>query len=114
MGGSMKKAFMWVGIVVAMSGLFNLGTIRKKEDPITKTQTDPISVKQKMEEMKGGPKGAPAPSMNLYPKEQFLTDPPVERAKEEAGGKAAEEEKVPAAEEVSTDDESEDWWSEDQ
>ena len=60
-----------------------MGTIRKQEDPITKTQTDPILYKQKLEETKDGEKGPPTPSWKLYPKEGFMADSPVENKKEE-------------------------------
>lgn len=108
----MTKVVILVSAIVAMSSLLNLGTVRKKEDPVLKTQTDPISYKQKMEEMKDGPKGAPTPSFNLYPKAGFMTDPAVEVAKEEA----ALETETPDQEQVTEvsaaeDEEAGDWWS---
>lgn len=68
---------------LVVAGFANLGTIRKKEDPILKTQTDPITHKQKMEEVKDGEKGAPLPSFRLYEKPHFLSEPPVETPKVE-------------------------------
>lgn len=43
------------------------------------TQTNPIAYKDKMEELKDGEKGAPSPSYKFYPKDRFLTDPPMEK-----------------------------------
>ncbi len=112
-GFPMKKAVILAGGMVLCCSLLNMGTIRKKEDPILKTQTEPISYKQKMEEMKDGPKGAPMPSFNLYPKERFFTDPAVGPAKaEEAKDKVSDQANVPEVEEVSPEEGSEDWWSE--
>ena len=97
--------------VVVISSLLDLGTIRRQEDPILKTQTAPILFKQKEEEMKDGPKGAPTPSFNLYPKAGFMGDPAVGKAKEElpaadVSSKESISEVVPAQ-----DEESEEWWS---
>ena len=82
----MLPNFRWVPFVIVMSS-FNLGTILDKKDPITKTQTDPISYKDKMEEIKDGEKGAPSPSFEFYPKKllnlRFRPEIPMVREKEE-------------------------------
>ena len=106
----MKKAVRVVSTVVVLGSLLNIGTIRKKEDPILKTQTDPIAYKQKMEETKDGPKGAPMPSFNLYPKERFFSDPAVGDAKgEESSMDSSAKEKVSEVA-VPQEEESEEWW----
>lgn len=66
---------LWVvGASVFM--LLNMGSIRKQEDPIVNTQTNPILYKEKMEEIKDGEKGAPSPTFKYYEKADFMTDPP--------------------------------------
>ena len=80
-------AFKGIMLVLA---LFSMGTIRKDQDPILKTQTDPIALKQKLEETKDGVKGAPSPSFQYYTKEDFLARTPMK-----AGQEAVE--KAPAA-----------------
>ena len=68
-------------VILITIGLLSLGTIRQKEDPILRTQTEPISYKQKTEEQKDGVKGAPSPSFNYYSRNGFLSDPPVSKEK---------------------------------
>ena len=70
--------------------LVNMGTIRRKDDPVKKTQTDPITLKAKTEELKEGPKGAPTPLWNLYPKREFLTDPPTQSVADGLGQTAGD------------------------
>ena len=115
----MKKVIILVSALVVMSSFFQLGTIRRKKDPIQLTQSEAVPYQQKMEEeSKDGPKGAPAPSFNLYPKARFLTDPAVgdptaaQRVALEEQNKPSEAENVPEVAEVSSGQESEDWWSE--
>ena len=109
----MKRAITLIGAGLVISSLLNLGTIKKADDPILKTQTDPISYKQKMEEQKDGPKGAPMPSFNLYPKARFMTDssvaePPAQEPQtDNLAGEKVSEVAVDTADEQS----SEDWWS---
>jgi len=61
---------------VCCIALLNMGTIRKQQSAILDTQTGPIKYEDKMEEIKDGVKGAPAPTIQLYPKYAFLIDPP--------------------------------------
>jgi len=105
----MKKITLFLSVMIVVIGFLNSGTIRKKEDPILKTQTDPITYKQKMEEMKDGPKGAPTPSFKLFPKENFMSDPSVGAAKEEPQQNALAQEDVSEVS-VSEGEESEEWW----
>ena len=81
-----RNSFLrWIVIGMFMSAAFiNLATIRKKDDPIVKTQTDPIAYKTKVEELKEGPKGAPAPTWKLYERPGFLNEPPVQSPAAEA------------------------------
>lgn len=72
----MRPNLLAASFVVFLSAVLNLGTIRKKEDPILKTQADPISIKQKIEEEKEGIKAAPIPSFKFYEKGRFFTEPP--------------------------------------
>ena len=66
------------GFILVIIASINLGTVRKKEDPILHTQTNPIAYKDKMEEIKDGVKGAPSPSFKHYEKNEFLVDPSIE------------------------------------
>ena len=59
------------------------GTIRRKDDPIAKTKTNPIAYKDKLKEIKNGIKGAPKPSIKFYGNEEFLTEDLVEKEKPE-------------------------------
>lgn len=110
--------------------ILHTGSIRKNEDPVARTQTDPIELKEKLDELKDGVKGAPAPSFKYYEKEAFLTNTATQTQKEEAGlpkkeemlpgvfeenpptdeEDVWEEEDDEAAEEEASD---EDWWVED-
>ncbi len=73
----MKKGFPIAGFVLLLLVFIHGGAVRKKDDPILRTQTNPILYKEKMEEMKDGEKEAPLPSFKLYRKEEFLADPPM-------------------------------------
>jgi hypothetical protein len=107
----------------------NAGAIRKNDDPIVKTQTDPISLKDKLEETKDGVKGAPTPSFAYYGKEKFLVKTAVQE--EEDAEKSVEvsktavevsevdfEEEELAAEDLiaeeSSGEEEEEWWVEEE
>ena len=110
----MKKMSLLASLVL-MGTILNLGSIRKQEDPITKTQTEPISLKQKMEEMKDGPKGAPTPSFKLYPKEGFQIEPPVAHAEEEIPDHVLTNKKVTEVQPVvAQNNTQEDIWSEEE
>ena len=61
------------------TALLLMGTVVQKKDPIQKTQTDPVSAGDVLKQEAEGKKGAPAPSMNLFPKERFLVEGPVEK-----------------------------------
>jgi hypothetical protein len=62
-----------------------MGVINKEFNPINENQTDPISLKKKMEELKDGQKGAPTPSFKFFDKEnaEFQTKDPMVSEKEE-------------------------------
>lgn len=64
-----------------IGALLLMGAIAKKQDPIVNTQTDPIDYKEKQKEEKEGKKGPPAPFINLFPKQRFLTEGPVHKTK---------------------------------
>lgn len=107
-----KKETFFLIVMIASVGLLNSGTIRRKPDPVVKTQTDPISYKQKMEETKDGVKGAPLPSFKLFPKENFMADPSVGEAQEETPQDPSSQESVSEVP-VSEEEESEEWWNDD-
>ena len=62
-------------------GLLSVGTVVKRKDAIRLTQTDPVSYKEKLKEEEAGKKGPPAPTLELFPKERFLAEGPVEKGK---------------------------------
>jgi hypothetical protein len=68
----------------------NMGAIRKNDDHVVQTQTDPILYEKKMEEVKDGDKGPSMPVMAIYKKSNFLSqgsvnqEAPVESPKKEA------------------------------
>lgn len=108
----MEKRF-WLFVFFLFLVTPHFGTVRKKDDPILRTQTDPIAYKDKMEEIKDGEKEAPSPSFRYYPKSRFLAEPPVEGR----DGDKQETQEVPEAEEVGEEEEDpelelEDWWLE--
>ena len=60
-----------------------MGTVLKKKDPVAETQTGSIGYSEKAKEGAEGKKGPPMPTLELYPKERFLTEGPVEKGEEE-------------------------------
>ena len=131
----MKRLCFFVVLILAF---LSLATVKKNQDPIVNTQTDPVTYAQKQQEEKEGKKGPPVPRMDLFPKEQFLVEAPVVKPKEadeipseedefdlwfdEKGEDLAEDENLPVeassqepkrkglkdSKEVS--EEGEDWW----
>lgn len=59
----------------------SMGTVLKKKDPVAETQTGSIGYSEKAKEGAEGKKGPPMPTLELYPKERFLTEGPVEKGK---------------------------------
>ena len=98
--------------------MINLGTIRKKENPILKTQTNPIAWKDKLEEIKDGVKGPPAPSWKLYPKSRFQTEDLIHHQGSESEPRGAGDKipelgaPIPEDQRDKTKDSNEDWWHE--
>lgn len=77
MNNRLCRIFLFLSLAACL--FLNLGTIRRKEDqdPILKTQTGPITLDAKKEEMKDGEKGAPMPTWRMYPRWRFLVDLPM-------------------------------------
>lgn len=63
-------------LFIVLMGAMNLATVRRSEDPIRDTQTDPILYKQKMEQEKDGVKGPLLYNVKYNPKDTFFVDPP--------------------------------------
>lgn len=95
---------MFLIFVSVLAGL-NLGTIRKAEDPIRDTQTNPILYEQKKEEEKDGKKGPLLYHVKNSPRETFFIDPPFEKEKKSSLGGIVTE-KTPAATDTAG------WWEE--
>lgn len=99
-------------------GFLSLGTVVKKKGAVLMTQTDPVGYQEKLKEEEGGKKGPPAPTIEFFPKERFLTEGPVEKGKEEGTppekvqaeeeGGLAEEEGELSEEELKLEDETDD------
>lgn len=117
----MINSKVWMVLLLFSVMMLHAGSVRKKDDPILRTQTHPIALKDKMEEIKDGEKGAPSPSFKHYPKSQFLTEPPVEnqpdskaetpaKSPAEWGGSTIEDLGESAA--SGDEQEEEDWWEE--
>ncbi len=70
-------------IVLSATLILQTGAIRKNQDPIKDTQTEPIAYSDKQEALKDGEKGAPAPSFKFYEKENFLVRTPTQTSDEE-------------------------------
>ena len=93
----MRKTFgVLIGVLVL--GLLFSGSIFKKKDAVTLTQTDPIGYQEKQKEEAEGKKGAPAPEIRLYPEAGFLSEGPVNQKKEGP----------------SADPDAETWWQEEE
>ncbi|MBI3317407.1 MAG: hypothetical protein HYZ85_05350 [Candidatus Omnitrophica bacterium] len=103
--------------MVLFCGCLHLSAVLKKDDPVVKTQTDPISMREKMEEIKGGVKSAPSPSHKHYSGEDFFTESAVGQ-KEVKASESSQEEAVWKDEElelISFDEEEEslEFWEDD-
>ncbi len=106
----MRQTVLMAALLLSV-WMLHAGTVRKKDDPILNTQTNPIALKDKMEEIKDGEKGAPSPSFKNYPKSQFLTEPPME----DKPGSESDRSFVKSSDEHDYDEtpEGEDWWERD-
>lgn len=95
-----KRYILIIGLLTVF--VLNMGLVRKKENPIRDTQTDPILYKQKMEQIKDGEKGPTTYSMQFYKKEKFFTEAPF-----------SEDEEI-STKEISTKEGEDlgDWWEE--
>ncbi|HOW88301.1 MAG TPA: hypothetical protein P5561_01390 [Candidatus Omnitrophota bacterium] len=77
----MNKNTLFFIFLSVLAGL-NVASIRKAEDPIRDTQTNPILYEQKKEEEKEGKKGPLLYSVKHNPKEDFFIEPPYEKSKD--------------------------------
>ena len=100
----MNKNVLFFIFVSVLAGL-NLGSIRKAEDPIRDTQTNPILYEQKKEEEKDGKKGPLMYHVKNNLRESFFIDPPIGKEK-----KSSPKEFV--AEQAPSSAETAGWWEE--
>lgn len=98
-----RKALFFIFLSV-LAGL-NLGTVRKAEDPIRDTQTNPILYEQKKEEEKDGKKGPLLYNVKYIPREKFFIDPPYEIDKKNIARGFVTEEAPPSTDTAG-------WWEE--
>lgn len=101
--------------LVLVTSFLSLGTVLKKKDAIQRTQTDPIGYQEKAKEEAEGKKGPPVPALELFPKERFLVEGPVEKTKGKALKKVEVVKENEELEETfklegETDDTSEETW----
>lgn len=100
--------------------VLHAGAIRKERDIITETQTDPISLKKKLEEIKDGEKGPTTPTFEFYEGKDFQTKAPVDNKPEAADSLAVKDEIPQYGEPVPENLEGieqekqgeDDWWTE--
>ncbi len=85
----MKRSFFLLGI--GLAGFLSLAAVTKKPNAILDTQADPVSYQEIQKEETEGKKGPPVPSMNLFPKQNFMTDGSVEEPKEDSVAPLIEE-----------------------
>lgn len=100
-----KNALFFLFLSVFALGALNLGSIRRTEDPIRDTQTNPILYEQKKEEEKDGKKGPLMYHVKYNPRESFFIDPPYETAQKDAAKGFLEDE-------IAASPETADWWEE--
>ena len=100
-----RKAMFLLFLSVFGLASLNLASVRKNEDPIRDTQTNPILYEQKKEEEKDGKKGPLLYNVKYNPREAFFIDPPIEPEKQGPGATHVTE-AVPAATDTA------DWWEE--
>ena len=67
-------------MILALSFLSSASVLKKK-DAIQDTQTDPTTYQAKVKEHTEGKKGPPAPTFELFPKQRFLVEGPMEKPK---------------------------------
>jgi hypothetical protein len=91
----MNKRTVFLIFVSVLAGL-NLGSIRRNEDPIRDTQTNPILYEQKKEEEKDGKKGPLMYNVKNVPRESFFIDPPFEKAKKDSSQETVPEKAAPS------------------
>ena len=101
---SMNKKTVLFIFVSFLAGL-SLGSIRKAEDPIRDTQTNPILYEQKKEEEKDGKKGPLLYHVTNYPRESFFIDPPFEKEKKSSSKEIVTKE-APSSADIAG------WWEE--
>ena len=100
----MNKKVIFFIFVSVFAGL-NLGSIRREEDPIRDTQTNPILYEQKKGEEKDGKKGPLMYHVKNNPRETFFIDPPFEKEKKKSS-KETVTEKTPSSADTAG------WWEE--
>jgi hypothetical protein len=100
----MNKNILFLVFISVLAGL-NVGSIRRSDDPVRDTQTNPILYEQKKEEEKDGKKGPLMYNVKNVPREGFLIDPPIEKEKATSSVKADSVETFSSAGAAS-------WWEE--
>jgi len=100
----MKKKALFFIFLSVLAGL-QIGTVRKKDNPVVNTQTAPILYEQKKEEEKDGVKGPLMYHVKNNPLETFFIEPPMTSEQKERG-------QATAAKPVTAPGDTADWWEE--
>ncbi|MFA7254576.1 MAG: hypothetical protein WC133_00555 [Candidatus Omnitrophota bacterium] len=100
----MNRNVLFFIFLSVLAGL-NVGSIRRSEDPVRDTQTNPILYEQKKEEEKDGKKGPLLYHVKNSPRETFFIDPPYEKAKKTVAEEIMTE-KAPSSADTAG------WWEE--
>ena len=70
-----------VFVLILAVGFLSSASVLKKRDAIQDTQTEPTTYQAKVKEHTEGKKGPPAPTFELFPKQRFLVEGPMEKPK---------------------------------
>ncbi len=107
----MNRTFLWLSL--GLLAFLNMAAVNKAQDPIRDTQTNPIGLNEKTDELKDGQKEAPKPSMKLYPDQGFLAQSNLSSKNTDEGTAALKDDKSAASDtsmDAADEDANEDKW----
>lgn len=103
----MNRTFLWI---IVLFSVLQVAAVNKAEDPIRDTQTNPILIDEKNEELKDGQKEAPKPSFKLYPEQGFLSDSNLSDEDADSDSDSAAEDEMYLSEDSESDAEELETW----
>ena len=82
-------------LIVLIVGIatLSLAAVIKKRGPVVDTQTDPIAYQEELKRETEGKKAPPTPTIELFPRQGFLSEGPVAKTKGRSRSKRVEKEK---------------------